>query len=161
MTQEPTSTAAFTDHIARITGRAPSIRIAAPSDAPAISNLLYEFNGEALPPAELAERMVQARGLETVFLGELAGTLAGLLVLRTAPTLSGPDDWAEITELYVRPGFRRRGVGRALVQAAIEHGHSSGCLELHLLVDPENTGALSLYRAMGFHLDAWEMRLEL
>jgi ribosomal protein S18 acetylase RimI-like enzyme len=139
----------------------PSIWIASPSDACAISGLLHEFNGEALPPADLAERMEQARGLETVFLGELDGKLEGLLVLRTAPTLSGPDDWAEITELYVRPASRRKGVGRALIEASLEHSRRCGCTELHLLVDPDNATALSFYRAVGFRKDSWEMRREI
>jgi ribosomal protein S18 acetylase RimI-like enzyme len=136
----------------------PAVQIATPADAPSISDLLYEFNGEALPPAELAERMEQAQGLETVFLGELAGRLAGLLVLRTVPTLSEPEDWAEITELYVRPAARRRGVGKALVEAVIQYAQSRGCTQVHLLFDPENRAALSFYTAVGFHRDSWEMR---
>lgn len=139
----------------------PSIRIATPSDAPAISGLLHEFNGEALPPADLAERIEQARGLETVFLSELDGTLEGLLVLRTALPLSSPEEWAEITEVYVRPASRRRGVGRALIEASLEHSRKCGCTELHLLVDPENVTALSFYRAVGFRRDSWEMRREI
>ena len=98
----------------------PTVQIATPADAPSISDLLYEFNGEALPPAKLAGRMEQAQGLETVFLGELAGRLAGLLVLRVVPTLSEPEDWAEITELYVRPAARRKGVGKALTKKITE-----------------------------------------
>jgi len=53
--------------------------------------------------------MAEVQGLETAFLGEWEGETAGLLVMRTAPTLSGADDWAEITEMYVRPKFRRQG----------------------------------------------------
>lgn len=86
-----------------MTNPAPVVRIADATDAVAISDLLFEFNGEGLPAADLAQRMAEVQGLETVFLGEWGGELAGLLVLRTAPTLSGPEDWAEITELYVRP----------------------------------------------------------
>jgi ribosomal protein S18 acetylase RimI-like enzyme len=122
---------------------------------------LYEFNGEALAPEELAHRMEQAQGLETAFLGELGGELAGILVLRIVPTLSGPEDWAEITELYVQPSCRRRGVGTALVGAAVEAARDLGCSELHLLVDPENTSALSFYEASGFCRDSWELRRSL
>jgi ribosomal protein S18 acetylase RimI-like enzyme len=139
----------------------PIVRFAGPSDASALSALLYAFNGEALAPEELAQRMDQARGLETAFLGELGGVLAGLLVLRTVPTLSGSEDWAEITELYVQPSSRRRGVGTALVEAAVEVARARGCSELHLLVDPENSPALSFYEAAGFSRDSWELRRRL
>ena len=66
----------------------PITRVATPADAAAISSLLLEFNQEALSPEDLGQRMEQAQGLETVFLGELDGRMAGLLVLRTAPTLA-------------------------------------------------------------------------
>ena len=139
----------------------PTVRIAGPSDASRLSALLYAFNGEALAPEELAQRMLQARGLETAFLGELDGVLAGILVLRTVPTLSGPEDWAEITELYVQPSGRRRGVGTALVEAAAEVARDRGCSELHLLVSPGNTPALSFYETVGFSRDSWDMRRRL
>jgi len=137
------------------------VRIGGLVDAAAISELLYEFNGEALPPDLLARRMEQVKGLETAFLGEEGGVPAGLLILRTAPTLSTLEDWAEITEMYVRPALRRRGVGRALVERAIEHARHRGCTEVHLLTDATNLAAQSFYPACGFHLDSVEMVLEI
>lgn len=134
-----------------------AVRIADPLDAAEISALLYEFNGEALCPKDLAQRLAEVQGLETVFLGETDGSLAGLLVLRTAPTLSDPADWAEITEMYVRTGCRRKGVGRALVGAAAEYARARGCTEVHLLVDPENAVGLAFYSALSFCRDSWEM----
>ncbi len=134
------------------------VRVGAPADAAAISALLYEFDGEALAAADLVERMAQAQGLETVFLGELDGRLAGLLVLRTVPTLSDEGERAEISELYVRSADRRQGLGRALVGAAVDWARSQGCNEIHLLVDPANKQALSLYEAAGFCRHSWEVR---
>ncbi|MEJ2211059.1 MAG: GNAT family N-acetyltransferase [Anaerolineae bacterium] len=142
------------------------VRIAGAGDAPerdaaAISALLFEFNGEGLDAEALARRLVEVRGLETVFLAERGREAVGLLVLRTVPTLSDAEDWAEITELYVRREARRQGVGRALMQAAIEYARRQGCAEIHLLVDPENESALAFYRATGFCQDSWEMRRRL
>ena len=102
--------------------------------------------------------MEEVQGLETAFLGEWNGEAAGLLVLRTVPTLSGADDWAEITEMYVRPQFRRRGIGRALVEAALDFGRKRGCREFHLLVDPSNEPGQAFYVELGFQVDSWEMR---
>ena len=81
------------------------VRFATTADTGVISGLLHQFNGTAPSPQELAMRMAQAQGLETVFLGELDGKVVGLLILRTVPTLSDAQDWTEITELYVPPGF--------------------------------------------------------
>ena len=139
----------------------PAVRIANMADAPAIADLLYEFNGEALSPDELGQRLEEAGSLEILFLGELDGSLAGLLVLRTGPTASSAEDRAEISELYVRPASRRRGVGRALVREALAYAQSRGCTEAHLLVDPENTAVLSFYGVAGFRRDSWDVRRDL
>ena len=136
----------------------PTVRAAGPADAPAVAELLIEFNGEGLPAEALARRMEEVRGLETAFLGEWEGEAAGVLVLRTTPTLSGADDWAEITEMYVRPQFRRRGIGRALMEAALDYGRQRGCREFHLLVDPSNKAGQAFYAELGFQVDSWEMR---
>ena len=138
-----------------------SVRIAGAADAEAISALLFAFNGEALDTVALARRLVEVGETETVFLAGREAEPAGLLVLRTVPTLSGPEDWAEITEMYVREGARRRGVGRTLVEAALDYARRRGCTEVHLLVDPENQPALAFYRALGFCHDSWEMRQRL
>ena len=132
--------------------------MAGPADAAAVAELLVEFNGEGLAPQALARRMAEVQGLETAFLGEWEGETAGLLVMRTAPTLSGADDWAEITEMYVRPKFRRQGIGRSLVEAALNHGRRRGCCEFHLLVDPSNKIGQAFYADLGFQVDSWEMR---
>ena len=136
----------------------PTVRAAGPDDAPAVAALLVEFNGEGLQPEALARRMKEVQGLETAFLGKWEGEAAGLLVLRTAPTLSGADDWVEITEMYVRPQFRRRGIGRALAEAALDYGRKRGCREFHLLVDPSNETGQAFYAELGFQVDSWEMR---
>lgn len=134
------------------------VREAELEDASAVHDLLFEFNGEALSLSTLTRRMQQVANLETAFLAERRGSLAGLLVLRIVPTISDAQDWAEITELYVRPPFRRQGIGAALVRAAVNCSRSRGCSELHLLVDPANQEAHAFYEASGFSRDSCEMR---
>lgn len=51
--------------------------------------------------------------------------------------------------MYVRPGARGAGLGRALLQAAIAHA-AGRVEELRLDVVVGNTAALALYRAAGF-----------
>jgi aminoglycoside 6'-N-acetyltransferase I len=134
------------------------VREAGLEDAGAVHDLLYEFNGEALSPDALTRRMQQTAGLESVFLAEQGGRPTGLLVLRVVPTISDAQDWAEITELFVRPPFRRQGIGTVLVRAALERSRVRGCIELNLLVDPANVEALAFYRACGFRRDSCGMR---
>lgn len=130
------------------------VRRAGAVDAAAISALLLEFNGEALASEVLGQRMAAAEGSETVFLAEQATKPVGLLMLRIVPTLSGPQDWTEITEMYVSEAARRQGVGRALVETALDYARGQGCTEVHLLVDPGNKPTLAFYRALGFWQDS-------
>jgi ribosomal-protein-alanine N-acetyltransferase len=69
---------------------------------------------------------------------------AGFVVVRTAA------DEAEILTLVVRAEVRRRGIARALVEAASEHAAKLGARVMFLEVGEKNEAARSLYRELGF-----------
>ena len=52
--------------------------------------------------------------------------------------------------MLVDGGWRGRGVGSALVQAAVDHARAQGLHKLCLEVFPHNTAAIALYRKCGF-----------
>lgn len=55
-----------------------------------------------------------------------------------------------IEDLAVAPAARRRGHGRALLEAAIQELPGSVGSDVFLSVDAEAAGAIRLYRALGF-----------
>lgn len=57
---------------------------------------------------------------------------------------------AELKRLYVRPNARSRGIGRSLVEDAIDWARSAGCRQLRLDVWPEREPAIRLYESLGF-----------
>ncbi len=58
---------------------------------------------------------------------------------------------AELCAMYVTPAFRRRGVGRALLDAIIAHARTFARLRnLKLSVNASNTAAMALYQSRGF-----------
>ncbi len=59
-------------------------------------------------------------------------------------------DEAHILDLAVRPGYRRRGIGTALVRHILNMFLSYGCSDVFLEVRASNTAALNLYRRLGF-----------
>jgi GNAT superfamily N-acetyltransferase len=64
---------------------------------------------------------------------------------------SAEDCWLE--DLFVRQDARRSGLGRALVEAAVERARERGCKRIELDVNEDNASALALYEACGFRVD--------
>jgi len=61
---------------------------------------------------------------------------------------SAEDCWLE--DLFVREDARRSGLGRALVDAAVERARERGCKRIELDVNEDNVPARALYEACGF-----------
>lgn len=61
---------------------------------------------------------------------------------------SAEDCWLE--DLFVREEARRSGLGRALVEAAVDRARERGCKRIELDVNEDNSAARALYEACGF-----------
>jgi putative acetyltransferase len=70
---------------------------------------------------------------------------AGTVALRP---LNGPA--CEVKRLYVRPEYRGKGIGRALMLWIIEHARGLGYTTMHGDTLPVMADALRMYRDMGF-----------
>jgi len=62
--------------------------------------------------------------------------------------------WLE--DVYVRPQFRKRGLGRRLIEAVARIGVERGCRRFEWLALNWNEGALEFYRGLGARvMDDW------
>ena len=61
-------------------------------------------------------------------------------------------DACEVKRLYVRPRFRRRGVGRGLMAWIIEQARLLGYRTVHGDTLPTMSDAMQMYREIGFHV---------
>ena len=129
-----------------------NIRVATASDAPALARLNGAFNGVSDTPEQLAARMLAAGELEIALLAEAGEIVAGFACLRVVPCLLYPEPHAELTELYVAPGQRRRGVARALIAAAEQLAQARGARTIFVATGAQNAAAQGLYRTAGFEM---------
>jgi [ribosomal protein S18]-alanine N-acetyltransferase len=60
------------------------------------------------------------------------------------------DGDSEILTLAVAPAARRSGLGRVLMQAAMDEAAAAGAQGMSLEVAADNAAALALYRGLGF-----------
>jgi ribosomal protein S18 acetylase RimI-like enzyme len=131
-----------------------AVRRGGPDDAEALGRLLHAFNREfdepAPPPRELAARLREllAAGQATVLLG--GGGPDGLAVLRFRPSLWTPALECYLAELYVVPARRGQGLGRALMEAAIELARREGADHMDLGTSEDDVAARALYESLGF-----------
>ena len=96
---------------------------------------------------EAMERVVCSDGA-ALFAARLDGRIAGVLTLVWYDVPSGRKAWVE--DVVVDAGERGRGVGRLLVEKALELARSEGVQHLMLTSNPARRAAHALYRTCGF-----------
>ena len=130
------------------------VRRAEIADAEAIGRLLHDFNrefDEPTPgPGAVAERVraLLAAGEMTVLLGGAGPD--GLAVLRFRPAVLTDGRECYLEDLYVAPGHRGHGLGRALMEAALDVARGEGAIEMHLGTSEDDVAARALYESLGF-----------
>lgn len=70
---------------------------------------------------------------------------------------TGSSEVAWLYDLWVDPDHRRRGYGRAVLEAVERRARDAGALRLGLNVFGENAAALGLYEALGYRVTTQQM----
>ena len=116
----------------------------------------YDLPWDPAPPAEsyaLAfDEDPDGQDIEWI---EADGERAGFLISRVVP--DWPDDErtiAEVMECYVTQPFRRRGVGRAAIDAWLARQRADGVAQVEASVLSRNAAALAFWERMGFEVRA-------
>ena len=129
-------------------------RLATADDAADIGRLLHDFNTEyddyTPGPEVLAERiaaMIEA-GEATVLLAGEGPDGVGVLRFRRLVFHDGMHAYLE--ELYVAPAQRGHGLGRALLDLAMETARANGAIWIELGTSEDDEAALGLYESAGF-----------
>ena len=125
------------------------IRVATLADAHILADLNADFNGVQMTLERMAEQMLRCYDVERALIACIDGTAVGFACLRLIPWLCYDPPYAELTELFVREPFRRRGIASALVAHAQGLARAAGAKELRILTGRDNPAARAFYRKLG------------
>ena len=153
-------------------------RLATPADIPVLMPLMQAAITDLLSPVLTPEQVESSRmimGIDTqliadrtYFVVEIEGEVAGCGGWSRRATLYGGDhtpgrepalldpatEAARVRAMYTNPAFTRRGVGRAVLDAAEAAARAEGFLAVELAA---TMGGLPLYRACGYRdVEAFE-----
>jgi GNAT superfamily N-acetyltransferase len=106
--------------------------------------------GEPVPDdfAKALSEAVEAGDLE-VLAARAGGRVVGVAVLAYRLSVSAGGMFASIEDLYVMPGARRRGVGRALLESVRGRCAARGVSYVEAQVEDEGAAA-AFYAALGY-----------
>jgi ribosomal protein S18 acetylase RimI-like enzyme len=105
------------------------------------------FQGFEAELAGLPGDYAEADGV--LLLATVDGALAGCGAMRPLPDVDHPNA-CEMKRLYVRPAFRRYGLGRRLAQALLDRATAAGYSSMLLDTLDEMESARELYASLGF-----------
>jgi GNAT superfamily N-acetyltransferase len=146
-----------------------SVRVACPDDSVLLAELgartFYDAFAQDNDPDDMTAYMVEAFGAEvqaaelaepdtTFLIAEFEGIPVGYARLRRNPvpaTIPGARP-IEIARLYAEQEWIGRGVGRALMESALELGSAQGCDTIWLSTWDRNERGLAFYRRWGFEV---------
>jgi GNAT superfamily N-acetyltransferase len=134
------------------------IRFAQSDDLPGILALYAELRPhDPVLPAEIADtrwKAVLGEANIRVVVADLQGMLAATCMIALVPNLaSGGRPFAVIEHVVTLSAFRGRGLGKAVLQHALDFAWSRDCCKVMLLSGAQRLEAHRLYESLGFRGD--------
>ena len=109
--------------------------------------------GEEMADRYLAHMLRRcADGTGRIYVTEADGRIVGFVgvLARVVPEPDESQAYAYVSDLVVLPAYRRRGLGRALLERAEAYARREGARSLRVGVLARNDGAGRLYHRLGF-----------
>ena len=136
----------------------PTFSAATLDDEPLLTELMREFylheglDFERSRSREAFRTLVGDPALGRVWLMRVGEETVGYAAVTVCYSLEFAGRYALVDELYVREGWRGRGIGARALELAVEACRELGVAAVRLEVDTWNTRAMALYGRLGFEL---------
>ena len=123
-----------------------TVRLLGPGDETVLDRVADEVFDGAVDPALVREMLGDPRHHLAVAIenGAVVSFASGMHYVHL-------DKRAQmfVNEVATAPTHQRRGIGRAVLDALLDHARALGCGEAWVLTDRDNEAAQALYRAVG------------
>ncbi len=134
-----------------------SIREAKESDLPVIEKLSLELIDSLYSKVEIDKEKI-LKNCKKFFsdvnsyllVAEMNLSVVGFIHFITRTTLLHYKLSGLVDELVVARDYKKKGVGKALIHAAVEQCRQLGCCELEVSTEFSNTAAREFYKGCGF-----------
>jgi GNAT superfamily N-acetyltransferase len=132
------------------------IRVAKLADVPAMAGLLAELFAIETEfrvdraKQERALRMIIERPSAAAWVAEVDGRIVAMVTAQTVVSTAEGGESVWIEDVIVRGEYRRRGIGRRLVQAVEQWCAGRGVTRMQLLADSSNEAACEFYPRRGW-----------
>jgi ribosomal protein S18 acetylase RimI-like enzyme len=130
------------------------VRRATRGDAADVARLLDDFQVEFDEPSPGVEtltlryeKLISNRDMTVLLVGDGPD---GFAQIRFRPWVYSAGQHSYLEELYVAPDRRRNGLGRALMEAAMDAARSEGATQMELGTGETDAAARALYESLGF-----------
>jgi len=128
---------------------------ATPADAPDVERLVAAYHaseGVKSPPARVTwavEQVLKGRFPGLALIARDKRTVVGVALAVYQPSAE-LGRMLVVNDMFVDPGARRKGVGRALAQRILEEAKAMHIDRIDLEVLPANESAAAFWKALGF-----------
>jgi ribosomal protein S18 acetylase RimI-like enzyme len=141
-----------------------SVRPAKQADVPALLDLYAELHPAdprlAAQSALAVWHAIEAQPGRTILVAQAAEPVVGTVDCAVLPNLTrGARPFMLVENVVVNAGYRRAGVGSALLEAAVGLARQAGCYKIQLLSRAERDAAHAFYESRGFRAVAQGYRL--
>jgi len=146
------------------------IRLAKESDLPRILELYHELSMITTESEQHSSTSwddyrrvfaeISGDPRRELLVAEYDGEVVGTVALFIIPNLShGATPYALVENLVVNHKYRRKGIGKKLMEYTIVRAKQEGCHRIELCSDKKRDEAHRLYRSVGFEPSAYGFRI--